>query len=108
MWRVLFIATPNYIRKVSPSGIITTVAGVADLGFSGDGGPATSAQLNYPNGIAVDLAGNLFIADSVNDRIRKVTPSGVITTVLNGQVHYPLSVAVDATGALFIATDNQI
>ena len=69
----------NRIRKVS-NGVITTVAGNGTAGFSGDNGPATSAQLNYPQGVAVDSAGNLYIADTGNNRIRKVS-NGVITTV---------------------------
>ncbi len=69
------------IRKVSTNGIITTVAGNGTLGFSGDGGAATSAQLGYPSGVAVDGSGNLFIADVRNDRIRKVSTGGIITTV---------------------------
>jgi DNA-binding beta-propeller fold protein YncE len=60
--------------------VISTVAGNGTQGFSGDNGPATSAQLNQPAGIAVDSAGNLYIADEGNNRIRKVT-NGVITTV---------------------------
>ena len=82
----------NVIRRVdAKTGIITTVAGdyAADQandglgGFSGDGGPATSAQLNDPQGIAVDGAGDLFIADTFNNAIREVTPAGTITTVVN-------------------------
>ncbi len=82
----------NVIRRVdAKTGIITTVAGdfAADKandglgGFSGDGGPATSAQLNDPQGVAVDGAGDLFIADTFNNAIREVTPAGTITTVVN-------------------------
>jgi sugar lactone lactonase YvrE len=82
----------NVIRRVdAKTGIITTVAGdyAADKandglgGFSGDGGPATSAQLNDPQGIAVDGAGDLFIADTFNNAIREVTPAGTISTVVN-------------------------
>jgi sugar lactone lactonase YvrE len=82
----------NVIRRVDArTGIITTVAGdfAADQasdglgGFSGDGGPATSARLNDPQGIAVDGAGDLFIADTFNNAIREVTPDGTITTVVN-------------------------
>jgi DNA-binding beta-propeller fold protein YncE len=89
----------NVIRRVdAKTGIITTAAGdyTADKandglgGFSGDGGPATSAQLNDPQGVAVDGAGDLFIADTFNNAIREVTPAGVITTVVN---------AATATGA---------
>jgi sugar lactone lactonase YvrE len=106
----------NCIRKVS-GGVITTVAGNGTLGFSGDNGPATNAQLNYPVGVAVDPAGNLYIADLENFRIRKVS-NGVITTVAgngtagfsgdngpatNAQLNYPAGVAVDPAGNLYIA-----
>jgi len=90
----LYIAdsSNNVIRRVdAKTGIITTVAGdfAADKangglgGFSGDGGPATSAQLNDPQGVAVDGAGDLFIADTFNNAIREVTPAGIISTVVN-------------------------
>ncbi len=74
------------IRKVDVNGIITTVAGGAMVGgtvkgFSGDGGPATNAELNYPRGVAVDSAGNLYIADIHNNRVRKVDTNGIITTI---------------------------
>src|ERR1035441_2933046 len=76
----LYIAdvADNRVRKVS-NGVITTVAGNGTKGFSGDGGPATSAQLSGPDGVAVDAAGNVYIADCTNNRIRKVS-AGVITT----------------------------
>jgi sugar lactone lactonase YvrE len=108
----------NRIRKVTPAGIITTVAGNGSSGWSGDGGPATSASLSGPNGVVVDQSGNLFIADLGNLRIRKVTSTGIITTVAgNGTYGYsgdggpassaalrsPTGVAVDAGGNLFIA-----
>ena len=69
----------NRIRKVDRNGIITTVAGTGKEGYSGDGGPATEAALNLPTGIAVDGEGNLYIACH-NSRVRKVDPSGTITT----------------------------
>ena len=122
----LFIAdTGNYrIRKVNSAGTITTVAGSGETGafgggFSGDGGPATEALLGGTTGVAVDGAGNLFIADWSNNRIRKVDSAGVISTVagggggpLNGEdggpavqaaLFYPRGVAVDGVGNLFIA-----
>ena len=71
----------NRIRKVATNGIITTVAGKNGNGFSGDGGMATNACLNQPQGVAFDAAGNLFIADWQNHRIRKVATNGIITTV---------------------------
>ena len=115
----LFIADSvnNRIRKVTPDGVITTVAGNGAYGFRGDGGPAISASLAYPNGVAVDAAGDLFIADTANQRIRKVTPDGVITTLSgNGtfgfagdggapssaQLAYPYSVVVDGSNNVFI------
>jgi len=113
----------NCIRKLTATtGVITTVAGNGAFGYSGDGGAATSASLNYPSGVAVDVAGNLFIADQQNNTIRKVTAAtGVITTVAgNGtpdysgdgsaatsaSLNYPSGVAVDVAGNLFIA-DQQ-
>ncbi len=69
------------IRKVDPNGVITTVAGDGIAGFSGDGGPANSAHLSFPTGIAVDPRGNLIIADQGNNRIRKVNGAGIITTI---------------------------
>src|SRR6266581_2875799 len=71
----------NRIRKVNTDGIITTVAGNGTFGFSGDGGLATSANLWGPTGVAVDAAGNLYIADYGNNRIRRVNTDGIITTV---------------------------
>jgi uncharacterized protein (TIGR03437 family) len=119
----LFIAdSGNYrVRKVSASGVITTIAGNGNSGFSGDGGPATAASLNFPWGIAVDASGNLFVADITNNRIRKVSAGGIITTVAGGgtgglgdggqataaSLSGPLGVAVDATGNLFIADSGN-
>ncbi len=83
----LFIADISFprIRRVDAStGVITTVAGTGNVGFSGDGGPATDASLNLPFGVAVDGAGDIFIADSYNSRVRKVNANGTITTVAGG------------------------
>ena len=118
----LFIAdTANdVIREVSAAtGKISTVAGKGVNGNSGDGGAATSAELNLPFGVAVDGAGNLFIADTYNNRVREVSAStGVITTVAgtgvagltgNGggataaQLNLPIGVALNTSGVLFIA-----
>jgi DNA-binding beta-propeller fold protein YncE len=130
----------NVIRRVDArTAIITTAAGdfAADKandglgGFSGDGGPATSAQLNDPQGLAVDGAGDLFIADTFNNAVREVTPAGTITTVVNAatatgatppaggessgkaptasKLNTPYGIAIDpATSNLYIAdTDNS-
>ncbi|HEX5000693.1 MAG TPA: hypothetical protein VFY29_20890 [Terriglobia bacterium] len=116
----LFIADTgnDRIRKVTPDGVISTFAGTGTSGFSGDGGPATAARLWMPEDVAVDLVGNVYIADRRNHRIRKVSPSGTITTVAgNGTLGYggdggpataaalldPFGVAVDAWGNIFIA-----
>jgi uncharacterized protein (TIGR03437 family) len=113
------------IREVSASGIITTVAGNGCCGYSGDGQQATAAALTYPQGVAVDASGNLYIADTGNNVIRKVSAGGIITTIAGrfGQVGFygdggpavaallyaPASVAVDASGNLFIAdTVNNV
>ena len=119
-------AGKNYrIRKVDTGGIITTVAGTWGAGFSGDDGPATSALLNFPYGIALDGAGNLYIADTVNHRIRKVDTGGTITTVAgtgaagfsgddgpatSAQLNFPYGVALDGAGNLYIAdtVNNRI
>jgi sugar lactone lactonase YvrE len=79
----LFIADAqnHRIRKVTPDGIISTVAGSGKAGFGGDGGKALSAQLNFPAALAVDSAGNLFVSDVSNSRVRKITPAGVISTI---------------------------
>lgn len=79
----IFVTERSRVRKVTPGGLIFTVAGHELLeGFAGDGGPATQARLRDPTGLAIDPAGNLFIADFGNKRIRRVAPNGVITTVL--------------------------
>jgi uncharacterized protein (TIGR03437 family) len=111
----------NRIRRVSNTGVITTVAGNGSQGFSGDGGPAVNARLNLPQAVAVDAAGNLYIADSGNNRIRLVTPNGIITTVggtgmpgfsgdggspLAANIGNPSGIAVDSSGALYI-TDGS-
>ena len=116
----LFIADSanNRVREVRTNGIITTVAGNGTKGYLGDGGAATAAELNDPFGVTVDSSGNLFIADTYNECIRKVGINGIITTVAgngtqgysgdggaptNAELHYPSDVAVDASGNLFIA-----
>jgi sugar lactone lactonase YvrE len=77
----------NRIRRVDASGIITTVAGDGIYGFSGDGGPATAASLRSPTGVALDGSGNLYIADTNNNRIRRVDASGIITTVAGDGIY---------------------
>ncbi len=108
----------NRIRKVSSGGTITTIAGNGYAGYRGDGGPATSAQLNGPQGVAVDSAGNIYIADTGNNVIRLVNTTGLISTIAgNGlagysgdggtatqaQIGNPSSVSVDTPGNLYMA-----
>ncbi len=77
------------IRKIDTSGNIVTIAGNGNNGYNGDGSPATEASLNTPNDMWIDSSGNIFIADTFNHRVRKIDPSGIITTVVgNGEVGY--------------------
>ena len=108
------------IRKVTAgTGVITTVAGNGTVGYSGDGGPATSAAFHYPGGVGIDSAGNLYIADQYNDRIRKVSATtGIITTVAgNGtqgysgdggpatsaELYYPGTIAIDSANNVYFS-----
>ena len=115
--------TNHCIRKVDTNGTITTIAGTEIYGYSGDGGPATEAQLYQPLSIAIDAAGNLYIADSLNSRIRRVDTNGIITTVagngtngysgdegpaVEAQLYYPNAVALDTAGNLYISDNHNI
>jgi uncharacterized repeat protein (TIGR01451 family) len=119
----LYVADSQRVRKVGPGGVVTTVAGNGTAGYSGDGGPATKAQLFNPAGMVVDAAGNLYIADLGNARIRKVNPAGIVTTVAgNGSLGYsgdggpatsaqlwnPAAVALDSAGDLLIADGQYV
>lgn len=112
------------IRRVGPDGIISTVAGkTSPGGFSGDGGPATEAELNFPTGVAVGPDGSLFIADRLNERIRRVGPDGVIKTVAgttlrgfggdggpatNAKLDFPTSLAFGPDGNFYIADSGNL
>ena len=119
----LYIANTydHRILKVDSTGMIATLAGTGASGFSGDGGPATLAQLNYPSGLTLDGAGNLYIADGFNNRIRKVDSTGTITTIAGtgqggfsgdggpatlAQLYYSSGLTLDGAGNLYIA-DNR-
>lgn len=110
------------IRMVNTSGIITTIAGNGVNSYSGDGGPATAAELSDPNGVAVDKSGNVYLDDEANNRIRMVNTSGIINTIAgNGvlgfsgdggpatsaELYQPIGVAVDNSGNVYIGDNNQ-
>ncbi len=110
------------VRKVNAAGVITTFAGTGNRDFSGDGSQAANAGLNQPSSVAVDSSGNVYIADRLNHRVRKVTPTGIISTFAgNGTAGFagdggaagsanlnsPSVVAVDSSGNLYIADTNN-
>jgi trimeric autotransporter adhesin len=110
----LFIADTNNhrVRRIDHGGKIVTFAGSGRAAYGGDGGPATAADLNLPTGLAFDNAGNVYIADSGNNRVRKVSPNGTITTIAGdgtpSVLAAPSAVAVSPSGELFITdTDNH-
>ena len=100
------------IRKVTADGKIATIAGVGIAGFRGDGSLAVNAQIAYPCGLTVDRSGNLYFADSQNQRIRKILPGGIISTVLGGSTAIdlltPVAVAVDAIGQIYTADASGV
>jgi uncharacterized protein (TIGR03437 family) len=119
----LYIADTNngMVRKVSADGIITTVAGTGMFGYSGDGGPAAAASLNYPKSIALDGSGNMFIVDSYNSRLRMVASDGTIHTIAGdgrfgdqgdggpatrARLRFPSALALDAAGRIYFS-DTQ-
>ena len=106
------------IRKISPSGVITTIAGTGQFGFGGDNGPANKASFNFPVGLAADSQGNLYVAEPINSIIRKISSAGIVTTIagnfgsafsgdggppLKASLFLPQSVALDGSGNLYIA-----
>src|ERR1035441_9026232 len=106
------------VRKIDTKGVITTIAGTGLAGLSGDGGPATAAQLDTPYGVAVDLAGAVYVADYNNNRVRRIGPDGVIATFAGSggeassgdggpataaQLLEPRNVALDAAGNVYIS-----
>jgi sugar lactone lactonase YvrE len=118
----LYIGQRSRVRRVTPDGTISTVAGTGDFRFSGDGGPAAAAALREPKGLAADESGNLFIADPHSHRVRRVTAGGTITTVAgNGysatsgdggpaaaaQLHAAAGLALDRAGNLYVADSED-
>lgn len=121
----LIVADPtgNRVLRVNPAGAVTTVAGTGEVGFAGDGGPATDALLNRPAGVAVGADGEVFVADQGNNRVRRIDRSGRITTVAgNGQAGFagdggpaaaavlrgPTALAVGRAGDLFVADAARV
>ncbi len=108
----------SVVRKVNAAGIISTVAGTGTAGFSGNGGPATAANINQPTSVAIDDTGNIIITDDANNMIRKVNTSGIISTIagtgvagywgdlgpaVSAQLNSPSGVATDHKGNIYIA-----
>ncbi|MFI9240790.1 NHL repeat-containing protein [Streptomyces sp. NPDC053079] len=121
---VLYIADcwTHRVRAVSPDGVITTVAGTGLPGYDGDGGPAARTRLDQPRGVDLDAAGRLYIADSLNQRVRVVTPDGLIATVAGGsapehdedggralgaELYFPRAVAVADDDLLVAECDSH-
>lgn len=97
-------AQSHRVRQITPAGIIRTIAGTGSAGYAGDGGPASLAQLSSPYGLAVDNAGNLFIADLGNRRIRRVARDGTISTFAPELAfRSPRNIAVDSAGSLYVS-----
>jgi len=118
----IYFTEDDWVGKIDTNGILSTVAGNGYSGYSGDGGPAIEAEFDYPYGLAVDEQGNVYIADTVNCRVRKVDKSGIVTTIAgNGScnhsgdggrsteagLEWPFEVAVDSAGNLYIV-DSEV
>jgi len=110
------------IRKARPDGIIVTIAGIGDPGFSGDGGLATAASLSSPRGVAADSNGDVYIADTGNNRIRQITPDGIIRTIagqggpgfsgdggpsVSAGLNAPAGLVLDGSGDLYLADSGN-
>ncbi|MCB4791286.1 MAG: carboxypeptidase regulatory-like domain-containing protein [Elusimicrobia bacterium] len=108
----------NRVRKINALGTMTTIAGIGTAGYSGDEGLATAAKINNPITLAIDISGNVYVADYGNSRIRKIDMSGIITTIAgtstsgysgdggaatSAEIHNPMGVGVDASGNIYIS-----
>ncbi len=112
----------NRVRKIDPAGIISTIAGSPTYGFSGDGGPSTAAKLYFPEAIAADAIGNIYICDVNNGRIRMINSSGIINTIVGigtdgfsgdgglptlAQINRSTGIAIDALGRIYISDNDN-
>lgn len=111
----LFITQGNLIRKVDPSGYLTTIAGTGESGFSGDDGPATTAQFQGASGIGIDSNGNIIVADTANHRVRKIDSSGTVTTIAgtgvvgnSGDGDQATNARLTSPGLLQVGADDKI
>jgi uncharacterized protein (TIGR03437 family) len=102
----VYYSAADCIFRVDTNGTATRMAGTGNPGFSGDGGAATNAELNAPQGIAIDTAGNVFVSDSGNNRIRRIAPSGIIATIAAG-FNSPVGIAVDKAGNIYVADSRN-
>jgi trimeric autotransporter adhesin len=113
----------NRVRRITSSGVVTTVAGTGACGYSGDNGPAVAATLCHPFGLAIDSGNNLYIADSVNSLVREVTTNGYISTIAGtgdygdsgnnvqantAHLEFPFGLAFDGAGNLYISDDLRL
>jgi uncharacterized protein (TIGR03437 family) len=114
----IYFSSLNCVFKLDAIGVVTRIAGTGAGGYSGDGGPAAEAKLYNPQGLAVDNSGNVYVADTSNNRIRRITPEGIIATIagtavsgdsgnggpaVTATLNAPMGIALDGTGNLYIA-----
>ncbi len=114
----VYVLDANQIRRIDPNGTITTIAGTGENGYSGDGGPAIAAKLRNPSELALDAAGNLYLAERFGNRVRKIDVAGTITTIAGtgergfsgdggaateSQLGSPRAIAADSVGNVYIA-----
>jgi RHS repeat-associated protein len=115
----------DHIRKIDPNGVISTLVGTGVPGFSGDGGPAALAQINHPRGLALSTDGSLYFVDWFNNRVRRISPDGIITTVAGGgscatsscgdggpaaqaRLNQPQRVALGPDGSLYVSEIDRV